>query len=220
MSILDTKRQGRMTKEAPQQLGMASHTTTLAADRRLDVFRGVGGEVRQAAVLQVAPEELHRVEVRRVRRKPDDVAPRMSGEPGPHEVVLVGAPAIPEPDERPADLTGEMAKEPQHLGAPNVALRMQRQRQGELPAPRRHDQRANAGDLLVRARPHGDRRGRAARRPRPAEDRHHQEAGFIEANELSAESVEFFLPWPTPPGPTHARAGRRALSRAVADVAD
>src|SRR5215471_1763058 len=116
MSILDTKRQGRMTKEAPQQLGMASHTATLAADRRLDVFRGVGGEVRQAAVLQVAPEELHRFEVRRVRRKPDDVAPRMSGEPGPHELVLVGAPTIPEQDEWSTDLTGEMAKEPQHLG--------------------------------------------------------------------------------------------------------
>ena len=56
----DTKRQGRVTKEAPQQLGMASHAATLVADRRLDIFRGIGGEVRQAAVLQVAPEELHR----------------------------------------------------------------------------------------------------------------------------------------------------------------
>jgi hypothetical protein len=46
----------------------------------------------------------------------------------------------------------------------------------------------------VRARPHGDRRGRAARRPRPAEDRHHQKAGFIEADEMSAEPAEFFLP--------------------------
>jgi hypothetical protein len=209
-----------VTKEASQQFGVPSHAAPLVADRSLDVFRGVGREVRQAAVLQVAPEELHRVEVRRVRREPDDVAARMRGEPGPHELVLVRAPTIPEQEEWPADVTGEMAEKPQDLGAPNVAVRMQGQRQGDLPAPRRHDQRPNAGDLLVRARPHGDRRGRAARRPRPAEDRHHQEAGFIEADEMGAESMEFFLPWPTPPGATPARDGRHALSRAVAGAAD
>ena len=61
---------------------MASHAPTLSADRTVDVFRGVGGEVRQAAVLQVAPEELHRVQIRGVWRKPDDATARMSGEPG------------------------------------------------------------------------------------------------------------------------------------------
>jgi hypothetical protein len=59
----------------------------------------------------------------------------MSGEPRAHEPVLVGAPTIPEQDEWPADLTGEMAKKPQDLGPPNVAVRVQRQRQGDLPAP-------------------------------------------------------------------------------------
>jgi hypothetical protein len=53
----------------------------------------------------------------------------MSGEPGPYELVLVGAPTIPEQDEWPADLTSEMAKKPQDLGAPNVAV-LQRQRYG------------------------------------------------------------------------------------------
>lgn len=103
---------------------MVGHAATLAGDRSLDVLGGVGGEVRQTAVLQVAPEELHRVEVRRVRRQPDNVAARMGGEPGPDELVLVGAPTIPEQDEGPADLTGEMAKKPHHLGAPNVAVRI------------------------------------------------------------------------------------------------
>ena len=179
-----------------------------------------GGEVRQAAVLQVAPEELHRVQIRGVWRKPDDATARMSDEPGSHELVLVGASPIPEQDEWPADLTSEMAKKSQYLGAPNVAVRMQRQRQSDLPAPWRHDQRANARDLLVRARPHGNRRGGAAGRPRPAKDRHHQEADFIEADEMRAEPVEFFLPWPNPPGSTPAHDGRRAPSRAVVGAAD
>src|SRR4030095_4679242 len=142
------KRQGRVPNETPQQLRTPSHAAALTAHRGLDVLDGVRGEVRQAAVLQVAPEELHRVEVRRVGRKPDDVAARVSGKPGPHELVLVGASAIPEQDEWAADLTGEMAKKPQDLRTAHVAVRMECQRQGDLPASRRHDQRANGGDFL------------------------------------------------------------------------
>ena len=124
-----------MTKEAPQQLRVASQASALAGHRGLDVVRGVRSEVRQAAVFEIAPEEFHRVEVGRVRRKPDDLAAWMRGEPRAHELVLVGASAIPEQDEWPPDVAGEMAKKPQHLGSANVALRMQSQRQGEAPPP-------------------------------------------------------------------------------------
>src|SRR5262247_3864140 len=120
----DTKRQRRVAKETPQQLRMACHASALAGDRGLDVLGRVGGEVGQAAVLEVAPEEFHGVEVGCVRWKPDEVAARMGREPGPHECVLVGAPAVPEQDEGPAHLTGEMAKKPHHLRASNVASRM------------------------------------------------------------------------------------------------
>lgn len=130
------KRQGRVAKEAPQQLRVSSQASALAGHRGLDVVRGVRSEVRQAAVLEIAPEEFHRVEVWRVRREPDDLAAWMSGEPSAHARVLVGAPAIPEQDEGPTYVTGEMAKKPQHLGSANVALRVQRQRQGDAPAPR------------------------------------------------------------------------------------
>jgi len=209
-----------VAKETPQQLRMAGHAPALAGDRGLDVFGRVGGEVGQATVLEVAPEEFHGVEVWCVRRKPDDVAAPMSREPGPHEFVLVGAPAVPEQDEGPAHMAGEMAKKPHHLGPSNVALRMQRQRQGDAPAPGRHDQGANTGDLLVRPRSHGQRRGHPARRPRPAEHRQHQEPRFIQAHEVSAEPVQFFLPWPNQSEPIRARDDRRALSRAVGVAAD
>src|SRR5262244_863964 len=112
----DTKRQRRVAKETPQQLRMACHASALAGDRSLDGVGRVGGEVGQAAVLEVAPEEFHGVEVWGVRRKPDDVAARMSREPGPHAFVLVGAPAVPEQDERPAHMTGEMAQKPPTSG--------------------------------------------------------------------------------------------------------
>src|SRR5262245_42068131 len=129
------KRQGRVPEKAPQQLRVSSQASALADHRGLDVVRGVRREVRQSAVLEIAPEEFHRLEVGRVWRKPDELAAWMSGEPRAHELVLVGTPAIPEQDEWPTDVTGEMAKKPQYLRAANVALRMQSQRQGEAAAP-------------------------------------------------------------------------------------
>jgi len=207
-------------KETPQQCRMAGQASALAGHRGLDVCGGVGGEVREATILEVAPEELDRVEVRRIRRKPDEMAAQMRGEPGLHERVAVRAPTIPEQDEGPAHVAGEMAQKPQDFGAPNVAVRMQGQRERDAPAPGRHDQRPNAGDLLVRARPHGHRRGRTAQSPRPAEHRHHQEPRFIEADEMGAEAVEFFLPRPSRPGATRVPDGRRALSRVVGVAAD
>src|SRR3989449_5520237 len=88
------KRQCRMTKETPQHVRVSGQAPSLAADVGLNVVEGVRCEVREAAVLEVAPQQFHRVEVWRVGRKPDDVAARMSGQPLPHERVLVRAPAI------------------------------------------------------------------------------------------------------------------------------
>src|SRR5215470_15719326 len=110
---------------------MARRASAFAAHRGLDVLGGVGGEVRQAAVLEVAPEEFHGIEVWRVRRKPDDMAAPMGREPGPHELVLVGAPASPQQEEGPAHMAGKMAKKPPHLGTTNVAVRMERPRPGD-----------------------------------------------------------------------------------------
>ena len=63
-----------MAKETPQQLRMTCHASALAGDRGLDVRGRVGGEVGQAAVLEVAPQAFHGVEVWCVRWKPDEVA--------------------------------------------------------------------------------------------------------------------------------------------------
>src|SRR6266581_8304434 len=204
------KRQRRVTKEAPQHIRVSAQAPSLAADVGLYVVEGVRGEVREAAVLEVAPQQLHGVEVRRVRRKPDDVAARMSDQPVPYERVLVGAPAVPDEDERTAHMAREMAKKAQHLRTANVHPRVQGQREGDLSPTGRHDQGADAGDLLVRARAHGEQGRGAARRPCPAEYRHHQEASFIEADQMRAEAPEFFLPWPSRPESTRAPADHRA----------
>src|SRR2546426_6990433 len=199
---------------------MSGQALALAADVGLNIVEGVRGQVREAAVLKVAPQQFHRIEVRRVGRKPDDVAARMSGQPVPHERVLVRAPAIPDQDERTAHMAREMAKKAQHLRTANVHPWVQSQRQGDLSPTRRHDQGADPGDLLVRARTYGEQGRGAARRPRTAEYRHHQEAGFIEADQVGAETPEFFLPWPSPPEPIRALADHHVPWPAAAVVAD
>src|SRR5213594_683222 len=104
------KRQRRVAKETPQHVRTSDQAPALAADVGLNVVEGVRGEVREAAVLEVAPQQFHGIEVRRVGRKPDDMAARMSGQPVPHERVLVRAPTIPDQDERTAHMAREMTK--------------------------------------------------------------------------------------------------------------
>jgi hypothetical protein len=118
------KRQRRVAKETPEDIGVAGQASSFTADIGLDIGQGVGSEVRQAAVLEVAPQKFHRVEVGGVGRKPDDVAAWMSGQPLAHAFVLMGAPAIPQEDEGPAHMAREMAEEAQDLGSPNVAARV------------------------------------------------------------------------------------------------
>ena len=199
-----------MAEETPQQLRMVGQAAALPAHGGLDLVDGVGGEVREAAVLEVAPEQFHGIEVRRVRRKPDAVTARMSLQPGSDERVLVRAPTIPDQDEGTAHVTGEMAKKPSPLGAPNVEPGRQRQGQGDAATPGRPDQRPDPGHLLMMARVDGECRRDAAGRPRPAKDGQHQKAGFIETDQVGAEAVEFFLPWPSRPESTRARDDRRA----------
>lgn len=118
------KRQRRVAKETPEDVGVAGQASSFTADIGLDIGQGVGSEVRKAAVLEVAPQKFHRVEVGGVGRKPDDVAAWMSGQPIAHAFVLMGAPAIPQDDEGPAHMAREMAEEAQDLGSPNVAARV------------------------------------------------------------------------------------------------
>jgi len=209
-----------VAKEAPQQPRPATQASALAGHVLLDLVDGVWSEVREAAVLEVAPQQLHRVEVGRVGRKPDDLPARMCGQPCAHELVFVRVAAIPHEDDGTPHLAREVAEKPQDLWPPDVESWIQGQGQGDLLTVRRHDERANAGHLFMRAGAHRERRRGAAWRPRTAEYRQHQKAGFIEADQVSAPAREFFLPGPSLAGPTRAHGDRRALSRAAEGAAD
>src|SRR3989442_6533650 len=108
---LDTKRQGRVAEETPQELRPAAQAPSLAAHVTSDLVDGVRSEVRETAVLEVAPEQFHGVEFGRVGWKPDDRPARMRGHPRPHQVVLVGVAAVPDQDDRPPHVTRKMRSE-------------------------------------------------------------------------------------------------------------
>ena len=105
-----------MAKEAPQQPWTAAQAPALAAHVPLDLVDGVRSEVRESAVLEIAPEQLHGVEVGRIGRKPDDLPARMPGQPRAHELVLVWVAAIPDEEHGPPHVAREMAEKPQDLG--------------------------------------------------------------------------------------------------------
>jgi hypothetical protein len=184
---------------AGQALALAAHVLPDLVDR-------VGGQIRQAAVLEVPPQHLHRIELGGVGRKPNDLPAGMGRQPGGDETVLVGEPAIPDEDDGTAHVAREMAEEPLHLRATDVHARAQGQGEGDLAAAGRHDQRRDAGHLVMRPGAHGQPRRDPAGGPCAAEDGHHHEAGLIQAHQVSALAREFFLPAacpspePRPPG--------------------
>src|SRR5215813_5770197 len=131
--MLDTKRQGRVPKEAAQEILTAREAAALAGDMGANLLDGVGRQIGETAVLEVAPQQFDGVELRRVGREPDDVPPAMVVQTGADEVMLVRAAAVPDQDDRAADVAGQMAQKVEHLGTADVHQRVQRQRERELP---------------------------------------------------------------------------------------
>jgi hypothetical protein len=118
--MLDMKRQVRVSEEAPQQGWMSPQAPTLAADMPADLLDAVRREIREAPVLEVAPEQLDGVQFGRVGGQPDDVPATMATQPRGDDAVRMGAPAIPEEDDRPTNVTGQVLEKPAHLRPSNV----------------------------------------------------------------------------------------------------
>jgi hypothetical protein len=199
---------------------VSAQAPLLTADVSADFVNSIRRQVREPAVLEVAPQQLDGVEIGSVGREPDNGPPGVSREPGADAGVLVRVAAIPHEDDGPAHVPSEMAEKPEDLRPADVEPGIQRQGQRDLPPARRDDERANAGDLLVGSRAYGERGGDAARGPRAAKHGHHQETRLIEADQVGALSPEFFLPRPSPGGSTRARDDRRAPWRAAGGAAD
>src|SRR5215510_7947057 len=148
--MLDTKRQLAVTKEAPQDRGMPRDASALTPNMSADVVDGIGRQVREPTVLEIAPQQLHRVELGRVGRQAHDMPGAMSGQPSGDEAMPVGEPAIPDEDDRTRDVTGQMLEKPPHLRSANVLPRIERERQGDPTAVGEADDQ-EADDEAIRS---------------------------------------------------------------------
>jgi hypothetical protein len=135
----------------------------------------------------------------------------MGRQPRANGGVSVSPPAIPEDDEGAAHMAREMAKEAQDLRTSKVAVRVQGQRQSESVTPRRDDQGANAGDLLMRARTHGHRRASRHTAPRCGGARASSRIPFHRGRSGGGRAAGVFFT-PTQSCLTHSRTRRSSHS--------
>src|SRR5262245_4515731 len=115
----------------------------------------------------------------------------MSGQPLLHELMLVRTAAVPQQDDEAAHMACEMTQEAEDLRPPNVEPGIQGPGEGDPTTARRHHEGADPGALFYatgRARSGG---ALPARGPGAPKHRPHHEAGFIEADQVGAEAVEY-----------------------------
>ncbi len=181
-----------MTEETSGQRGTMGHPPGFAPDCPANLGQIVRGEVGEPPVFEIIPDLLLRLQFRRVRRQADHVPVAMGGEVTMHLAMPVRIPAVPEQHEGSAEMASEVPEKFEDVRAADVLAGMERQVEGDAPAARRHDERADRRGLLVGAGPDGQERGLPPERPGAAEQRGHQKPRFVQADQARAESSQFF----------------------------
>ena len=182
-----------MTEEIFEQLRTTSRATDFVPDRATDLGKIVRGKVSEPPILEMVPDLLLRLQLRRIRRQPDHVPVAMRGKVAAHVPMPVRIPIVPEQHERSAEMASEMPEKVEDVWAADVLARIERQVQGDAPAARRYDERAERGDLLMRTGPYRQHGSDSAQRPCAPEERRHQKPRFVQADQARVESGQFFL---------------------------
>jgi hypothetical protein len=159
--------------------------------------------------LGLRPDELIRIELRRVAGKAVHFHAGMSLEKGPHVPTPMNLPAIPQQDEWSPQMAEQPAEERDDLGTCNIA-HVEIEVQPEAVATRGHGERRDDGDLVmpitmpkVRGVPDG--------RPVGNQER----PGFVEEHEMRAPAPGVFLTGAIRSASTERWPPRRAGGRAV-----
>ncbi len=187
------KWQRGVAEELLEEVGAVSQPLPFGPDFVVDLLHGVRREVGEAPILEIAPDLLHGVEFWSIGREPLRLPAGMGREILADVAMLVRPAQIPEEDQRAAVLAAEVVEEIEDLGAPDVRLGVQGQIERHAPSARGHDEGGHARDLLARPRAHAQRRRDAPAAPGPANQRRHQEACFVEADQPGAQATQFFL---------------------------
>lgn len=143
--------------------------------------------------LSLRPDELIRIEFRRVARKAVYIHAGMSLEKGPHVPTPMNLPAIPQQDEWSTQMAEQLAEERDDFGTGDVA-HVEIKVQPEAVASRGHGQGRDDRDLLM---PITMPKGRSVPDGRPglAHVGNWKKSAFVEEREMRAPARGVFLTW-------------------------
>jgi len=178
-------------EEGGEQMSLTSGPDHGGEEGLLEVPDAVGRVVRQVAVLGVAPDRLHRVEIWRVRRQRFDDDPSTSFKPVLDELCSVRLAAVPNERESLGQMPPQSLKEVENFAASDV-VRVLSPIQAIASSVRGNRDRTD-GRQSITTVPLPKDRCLAARCPGPSDHRLEHEATFIEKYDRSAGSPGVFL---------------------------
>ena len=121
-----------------------------------------GTKLARRPILQMTPDQLHRIEVRRVGGQPLQVQSRVTCAEGAHERPFVVAASVPDDDDLPAQMPQQRAQKLHHCLRRDVVFRVGPARRGPIGAGRGARLKAAITETLSRC---------------SAEGRQHRESG-------------------------------------------
>lgn len=143
--------------------------------------------------LEVAPERFGRVQFRGIRRKELHMEFAAALEKSVDIFGAVSKQSIPKDEQRSLELGSEFFEKPYDLRAGNIGIGVEGKVKSHPLADRGESQGGDHGNLLVRAGLLIEDGGLTSRRPSASEQRSHQDAAFVNKNEMGFQLMGFFL---------------------------
>ena len=143
--------------------------------------------------LQIAPDVLRRIQLRRIGRQElrapgPYLGDMVLNQPGP-----VGQEPVPYQDRRTLNMSAEMPEEGADRMGVNIGLGMKTEEQLDMVAAGRDDQGGDHGNFPIGIGPVMEERRLAPRRPGPPHQGHHQEAALVEKDQSGAYARGVFF---------------------------
>ena len=187
------ERQFGVVVEALEAVWIALRAGYVAAKDGVELEDVVGREVGELAVLQVIPQVFDGVEFGSIRRESFQPQPGIVMQHLPNRVALVHGTAVPDHGHRAAQMAEKIAEE---VGGPlgvDELLRVAPPIQPEATATRRDRQCGGDRNPVVMRSLDLQNRSLPARRQRASHQRRHQEAAFVDQDDIRTPTPRTFF---------------------------